>query len=218
MLFDGIANYVQVPSSTTISPTGTALSVSVWVKRTIATNYAGIVMKGLGIAPHNGYRLREWDDGSVKFQIRDAIGNDYSAAVSLTNAVWTHIVGVYNGVNVLIYKNSVLTTGNAYAGNIIANTTALTIGRQIDDATRFFNGVIDDVRIYNNRALSPSEVLSVMKGIPVPDGLVLHYDFWGPRGSDGTLRIRDLSPSGNHGTNSGSKQVPLPDFPPLYKS
>lgn len=130
----------------------------------------------------------------------------------------THIAATWDSVSQLprMYINAALdNTGAAWAGPIPTNVLPLLIGNA-DTLNRGFPGIFASSRFYN-RALSPHEILRCMKGLPVPDGLVLHFDFQYERGSDGTNRIRDLSPYGNHGTNFGARQIPIPDFPPTFK-
>jgi hypothetical protein len=45
---------------------------------------------------------------------------------------------------------------------------ARSIGRQVNDAAEFWDGAVDDVRIYR-RALPQSDVKAIMDGKPVPD-------------------------------------------------
>ena len=64
---------------------------------------------------------------------------------------WIHVVGVANGTHTKIYKNGILRDTDKYEGTIITtNTNApLRIGTVTKDARNYFNGSIDDIRIYN---------------------------------------------------------------------
>jgi hypothetical protein len=83
----------------------------------------------------------------------------------------THIAVVRNGASLKFYVNGNLdvSLSSAMDGNSFRNgTTTLRIGGQGRGARdRFFNGVIDEVRIYD-RALTQAEIQSYMNtAIPV---------------------------------------------------
>src|SRR5206468_2767973 len=87
----------------------------------------------------------------------------YSATVRSLN-VWYHVAGVYNASarTLDIYVNGVLNNGTL-SGTIpasqINSAVNVNIGRR--SGGYYFNGVIDDVRIYN-RALSQAEIQADM--------------------------------------------------------
>ena len=90
------------------------------------------------------------------------VGTVTKIAISPNNSApfgsWAHVVGIFNGVNALIYVNKVLTTGTATAGPIDAHSADdLLIGDRAD-SSYCFNGLTGEARIYN-RALSAVEIL-----------------------------------------------------------
>jgi len=66
---------------------------------------------------------------------------------------WNHLACVYDGTNVLAYLNGVYYGSNVYPAAV--TSSSLYLSRY--DATKYFNGSIDEVRIYN-RVLSPTEI------------------------------------------------------------
>lgn len=66
---------------------------------------------------------------------------------------WNHLVCVYDGTNVLAYLNGVYYGSKVYPAAVTSGP--LYLSRY--DATKYLNGSIDEVRIYN-RALSPTEI------------------------------------------------------------
>jgi hypothetical protein len=80
--------------------------------------------------------------------------------------VWTHLAATYDGRILRVYVNgtqvgSITTSG----GNLGTSTGALRIGGNTIWG-EFFNGTIDDVRIYN-RALSAAEINN-LKNLVLP--------------------------------------------------
>jgi hypothetical protein len=78
---------------------------------------------------------------------------------------WTHIATTYDGVTQRFYVNGVLVGSNNPAQgstNVITQANgALRIGGNASSTGEFFNGMIDEVRVYN-RALSSAEIQSDM--------------------------------------------------------
>tara|TARA_B100002051_G_C16745113_1_gene647044 strand:+ start:7556 stop:9874 length:2319 start_codon:yes stop_codon:yes gene_type:complete len=87
-------------------------------------------------------------DGSYKYA-------KYSQSSAQTE-VWTHVVGVYDGSEIRVYVNGVEGSTAASVGTISANTGDTSIGK-LTSWTRYVDGMLDDVRVYN-RALSEAEI------------------------------------------------------------
>ncbi len=76
---------------------------------------------------------------------------------SVSRGKWYHVVGVYNGTNVLVCTNNTWVTGNATAGPPDAHTTSNFLIGDTAITNRCFNGIIGEARVYN-RALTPIEI------------------------------------------------------------
>jgi len=73
---------------------------------------------------------------------------------------WTHLATTYNGSALRLYVNGVLGTTFAVSGGLAATTNPLRIGGN-SIWGEYFNGLIDDVRVYN-RALTAAEIQNDM--------------------------------------------------------
>jgi len=128
----------------------------------------------------SGWQLKTSPDtGPHTFGVRVAgatntLAQRYSTTVRSLN-VWYHVAGVYNASaqTLDIYVNGVLDNGTL-SGTIpasqINSAVNVNIGRRSGGSGYYFNGVIDDVRIYN-RALSQAEIQADMNtpvGTPTP--------------------------------------------------
>ncbi len=72
---------------------------------------------------------------------------------------WTHFVITYSGGTVKLYKNGILDTTCTGKPALVTNTSnVLKIGRYQVGSQGYFNGTIDEVRIYNSSVLSASTV------------------------------------------------------------
>jgi hypothetical protein len=208
--FDGLDGYVDVgnPSDFNDMP---QFSISAWVyPRTEGENFNGrIVQKGSGTTPLNGWALLTGYN-TATFRV-DYDTADLLETVPLKLGVWNHLVVTWSGglssTTVNMYVNNI---ESGYGGNtalgtrVIDNLQTVKIGNN-NGCTRTFDGIIDDVRIYN-RTLTPAEVKKVYEAGQitvgrtqtslVPNGLVGYWSFNGP---DFTDKVYDRSGQNNHG-------------------
>ncbi len=117
---------------------------------------------------------------------------------------WTHLAVTYDGTTLRLYVNGSQVSSRALTGTILGTDDPLWIGGNRPYG-EYFQGVIDDVRVYD-RALRPSEVRAEMStpirraGTSPAAGLVAAYAF--DTGS-GTVAA-DLSGKGNTGEIIGA--------------
>ena len=134
------------------------VSVEAWVRLDGATlNSASVIVQqnyNPAAASNISYILGDTDQiGSVKFGLWDGGAYRQSGGVTLTQGVWTHLVGTYDGTNFRIYRDGSLinTSANYTAGlGSTINTSGTLIGRRgSSSGSPFFNGSIATVRIYD---------------------------------------------------------------------
>jgi hypothetical protein len=96
--------------------------------------------------------------------------------VSPTDGNWHLLVGTANGTQTKIYIDGVLSDSDSLTANGITSTQPLAIGcdNGVSGGSYFFQGVIDDVRIYN-RALSETEIQE-LAGPAAASSLLLWFD------------------------------------------
>jgi hypothetical protein len=151
--------YVEIPDSNALDIGGDQMTLAVWVKPT-SGDYRTIVAKGYVHA----YAMRLTRDSEpIKafFDIYNVSGVNARAGTynNIVNGQWTHLAGVYNGSTVCLYVNRVVDGACAsLTGSVEPNALTLRVGKSQSLAVlEYFNGAIDDVRIYN-RALTAQEV------------------------------------------------------------
>lgn len=124
-----------------------------------------------------------------------------SSGVTLTPGTWYHIAIVYsNSGSQIIYIDGINRGSTAYAENLINNNDPLQIGADQGFNGREFDGMIDEVRIYN-AALSAAQVgVAMMETRPCPTDALAYYAMdeitWGS--------VVDSSGNGNHGVAVGT--------------
>jgi parallel beta-helix repeat protein len=164
---DGDGDYVTVPDSSSLKLTG-AFSISAWVKLN-TLNPEGHTLRILekGSSPGEKYWMffvkstKKFGFGFINSE------NDVQIRSSKTDwkaGQWYHIVGTYNpeetSNNMKLYVNGVLDTQATKTGTPSTNTKPLVIGTRSTADWEFWNGDIDEVRIYS-RALTAKETTNL---------------------------------------------------------
>ena len=163
--FDGSNDHVDCGNDESLMP-DSAITVEAWINADVWRTDAWrgtIVEKTEWIWRGNrwrnlGFVLRagrnSWESfGRAEFMI----GNDkqdWVSAISpetLNEDQWYHIAGVYDGNNVKVYIDGVLaaTVDDGADPGIASSNIDLWIGNSAYDTSRRFNGLIDEVRIWN---------------------------------------------------------------------
>ncbi len=173
--FDGTDDYVDAGTASNLDLTN-AVTISAWVKSDDTTSIdRRIIQKSNPSAadPYIQYGLQTLQTtGKVRFQLD--IGGTLRGLDS-TNALpangWHHVVGTYDGTNRYIYIDGVQDASSSlYTGNIGSHVTwPLYIGKVAYSAINNFDGLIDDVRVYNH-ALTEQEINSLAAGSISPTG------------------------------------------------
>ncbi|MEA3224943.1 MAG: LamG-like jellyroll fold domain-containing protein, partial [Planctomycetota bacterium] len=177
MKFTGPYNYVSVPSSPELNPTG-AITICVWINPSWTGNNR-LLQKGRS---DNQYRLiKEWGD-NTKFHL-SGVGELFPQEVLPPLGEWTHLAATYDGSAMKLYFNGEIVAEMDASGDISTSDEPLIIGNKHETAPGGdeFNGILDDVRIYN-RALSHSEIKKLggnsKASKPVPADRAVHEDTW----------------------------------------
>jgi hypothetical protein len=157
--FDGSDDLVDLPHV----PSGSELTISGWFNTDDAAKVGAIA----ALKYNWNHRVRT-NSGNLDFSVRDpSKGNTTTINTSISPGVWYYFTAVYrsNG-DMELYLNGERKATDNYSFGAAGNDDRL--GHSAGDG-RFFDGQLDDVRIYDY-ALSPSEVFQ-------------NY-LWGTRGRD----------------------------------
>jgi len=172
LTFNGTSQYVSVPDVASLR-LSSAWTASAWVKVS-ALPASGAVAKILTRddgAGNSSYAL-SLDNGDIcssaawLVSFDDAGGTIHPVCylTTITTGAWYHLVGTWDGTTLTMYVNGVPTAANVPGALPTSNTGgALEIANEYTN-TWYFNGTVDDVRVYN-RTLSASEVRDLYNGI-----------------------------------------------------
>ena len=155
--FNGSSAYVDCGSDNSINIVGD-LTLSAWINRTMI-GFMEIVANGLDGA--NGYRFLIVP--TTHFLRFDTLGGGIRkntlGKTAIGTAHWYNVVAVLSGTTASLYVNGIDEHATSVThDNLVAATRPVLIGIYSTLAIGAFNGLIDEVRIYN-RALSPAEIM-----------------------------------------------------------
>jgi len=166
--FDGVDDIVQVAEVPAFDLSN-ALTITAWVKVNNLSTYYFILDKSpSGTAPNNysgNYEFRTAvTTGVLQLLHQTSQGTDYAtynSTAGITAGRWYHVAVTFvKGGQVKFYLDGVPAGSTPQTANFpILNDEPLRIGGR-KDGYSFFNGQVDDVRLYN-RALTDAEVKQV---------------------------------------------------------
>ena len=161
LLFNGMNALVTVPDSASLDLT-TGMTLEAWVDpSTLTSSWRTVVFKE---RPGGMLYALYANNGSANRPVGQVfLGNaeqDAPGTSSVPLNAWTHLAATYDGSALRLYVNGALVTTFAVSGSLATTTNPLRIGGNTIWG-EYFNGLIDDVRIYN-RALTAAEIQSDM--------------------------------------------------------
>ncbi|MHC4332032.1 MAG: LamG domain-containing protein [Planctomycetota bacterium] len=180
--FNAQDNYVEVPTSESLE-TETNVTVAAWINWIDAGDgWLCILANGQQGGPWENYGLFVNRGGGFLYFTLSLDGGHVTQQTP-NNAVqpdeWLHACATWDGSMARIYVNGEMVLGQAQSGTLVPPGLPLRIGHR-DGSAHYYNGIIDDVRVYNH-ALTEVEILAAMEG-----GVGYPYAL-GPNPQDGAL-------------------------------
>jgi hypothetical protein len=162
LLFDGKGDYVHLGNESNFDFTG-EVTVAAWIKvNRFDREWQAIVTKG-----DSAWRLqRHQDAAAIEFActgLQVPSGSPYGGLYgnkAVNDGKWHHVAGIYDGEKMYIYIDGVVDVSQPASGAIATNDHPVFIGENVEIPERFWNGLIDDVRVYNY-ALSEGQVTAL---------------------------------------------------------
>ena len=191
--FDGQNDFVIIPDNAALDLTNN-YTLEAWIFPESFSWLAGIISKYQTSAA-NGYMLRLTSQAPYT-------GLGFDEKITNTGVLsanqWHHIAAVNDNGQRRLYINGSLTSISGSALNVIPNNDPIRLGS--DYSSRYFDGRIDEVRIWNI-ARNQEEIVSSMDSSLTgqESGLVAYYNF--DEGSG--IILNDLTGNGHNGTVVG---------------
>ncbi len=160
--FNGSSGYISIPSTSSLTSPDSTITMSAWIYMfgwsKVGTQFNPVLMKSaeggnafqyrLSIGPSGiGANFNDWNTG-------------YAAPFTFDFFSWYMVTVTYDSDSLRYFVNGSLIATTAFSEKMMGDSRPLEIGRDVPGITEFFNGRIDEVRIYN-RALSENEILTL---------------------------------------------------------
>ncbi|HEY3159968.1 MAG TPA: LamG domain-containing protein, partial [Vicinamibacterales bacterium] len=219
--FDGVDDWVTVIDGAAGTPLDltTGMTIEAWVNPTAMSGWETVALKERGLNALS-YALYANDGAPLAGGVAAPAGYVRIGTVdravqgvgALATTGWTHLATTYDGTMQRLYVNGVEVGTRAQTGSMAVGNQPLRIGGNASFAGEFFEGLIDEVKVYN-RALSADEIGADMGTVAPPPpppppapagGLVLSFSF---DEADGQPAM-DASTSGRNGVITGAVRVP----------
>ena len=161
LAFDGDGDYVDIGKDSNFDITN-QITISAWIKvSAFDRDWQAIIAKG-----DRAWRLqRNWNKSTLEFACSGLVvpGTDWGQIygnMDVNDGHWHHVAGVYDEEKLYLYTDGNLDASAEAPGNIRVDDEPVYIGENSQTPNRFWNGLIDDVRIYSY-ALSAEEISEI---------------------------------------------------------
>jgi hypothetical protein len=163
---DGDGDYVNCGNED-IGHIGTTITVAAWIKTDPLASPGRIVAKGWA------WRLHSTGNGTCRFQVSNTQPSEsrVDGSTSVNDGQWHHVAGTFDGTQYNLYVDGKLDGSTDATGTIDTwDGYWFCIGAHFkksdaSDPRYFFDGLIDDVRLYDV-VLSAAEILQISGAAP----------------------------------------------------
>jgi len=139
--FDGVDDYVEIPRISEVTKNG-LYTIEMWIKFDDVTTAQTIFDCGNGSDDRNGFSVSA---GQLSFGYYNGSTYLRKSGAVVTDR-WYHVAGVNNSGTVQLFINGVEQSGSAQP--LLNGGTFMRLGSSTANV-RFFNGMVDDFRIWN---------------------------------------------------------------------
>lgn len=199
--FDGVDDYVDCGNDSLLKPS-TSVTIEAWIKPDTYSSNALYFIASKGTTGGKGYWIGLKSTGKAIFSVESQLSGD--AVLSLNE--WIHITGVWDGSEQRLYVNGVLdgTVATTISTIDYSGVPTFRIGDQSGSTGRYFDGEIDDVRVWNvSRTQKQIQDNMNKELVGNETGLVGYWKFNEESGTTAT----DSTSNSNDGTISGATYV-----------
>ena len=163
--FNGTSSRVTVADSASLRLAG-GMTFEAWVKPTTVSGWRTAVFKERS-GWYAGVLYAATDTSRPSAHVYTVGDHEIRGPSPIPVGAWTHLAATYDGSSLAVWVNGVKVAATAVSGTIATGTGPLRIGGN-GIWGEYFNGVIDEVRVYD-RALTASAIQADMTRGVAPD-------------------------------------------------
>ena len=174
--FNGSSSEISLGSSNSFSYTTTgALSINMWIKTT-STTTGYVISKANDSDTNYEWAIEQLSNGTLTlyaYNNADGVASTINNTAVINDGNWHNLVGVIvNNTSTTLYIDGIAATSTSFSGTAASYSIPTLIGHfgGISAATAWFEGNIDQVRIYN-RAITAEEVTTLYNEVACPSDL-----------------------------------------------
>ncbi|MCP4246331.1 MAG: LamG domain-containing protein [bacterium] len=162
--FDGSNDYVQVPHSPELNGSS-ELTYAAWVYPRNWSGLRQVFAKSVHGGGSGRAQMGIFSESGQLTGRAETNGGRMNALTALpTLNTWSHIALVFDSVSLRLYVNGIEGGALTFSTRTLNQTTdVLNVSKRVGTAQYFFDGLIDDIRIYD-RALSAEDVAAIAGG------------------------------------------------------
>ncbi len=152
------------------------ITLGAWIKpESFSQNDGRIITKASGTSGNDHYwmlsTISSEGNYALRFRLKTDDGQDTTTLIAASGLLavdeWAHSAAIWDGASMVIYKDGVEVGREVKGGTAVATNPnlAIAIGNHLSGTTgnRAWDGMIDDVRVYN-KALTADEIKLAMRG------------------------------------------------------
>lgn len=169
--FNGINNYIEALTHFSYS----TFTINLWIYLNNYRCYGGIVdgyhnqwEVAMNCPSGNKLEFAQWKIGGNY--------NDHTSSQSLSLQSWYHITIAIDGINGTFYLNGLKDSSFTMSALPLTGIEKFIIGASLSGLPQYFEGIIDDLRIYN-RVLSDCEIEKLHFGKVSCNALLVNLDY-----------------------------------------
>ena len=190
LLFNGTDALVTVAHSPPLN-LGSGMTLEAWVNPArLSTDWADVIYKA-----NDAYYLEASSAAGPPAVGGRSLATPLLAPNVLPAGIWSHLAATYDGITLRLYLNGTQVASRSQSGTIESSTEPLTIGGD-NIYGQFFQGVIDEVRIWNVARSAADIQLQMTAPVASAAGLIGR---WSLDEGLGTAVV-DSTGNGNTGT------------------
>lgn len=180
--FDNVDDYITTPGASALISGSSQISISFWVfpENPVSSfpDYDGFC--GFRNNTDADFYIVQIPGNTVEARFRNSAGISFDIIDStLQLSTWQHFVLTYDGTELTLYKDGVISSSITANGNITTTTEPFYIGRLPYQTTNYYLlGRMDEVSLWN-KTLSSNEVRCIYESYVDSStvGLALYYKF-----------------------------------------
>ena len=175
--FDGVSGYVDIPHNDQLNGDD-ALTYMAWIRPDAWSGVQQVMAKSVHGGGAGRAQMGIFSEGSVlKGRAESASGMvEVSTALPAVGS-WTHVALVFSETTLSLYTNGNLASSTSFGSTTLnANSDPLNISKRVGSSQYYFDGLIDEVRVFS-RALPASAIAYYRDfGRPCSAPVVDHYE------------------------------------------